>query len=162
MVAEYKYLGVLIDDSGKFDVQINRKKAIENSMMYQVKMSWSNEMPGQSRYIIWQSLVHSRFAYAADLLMNFTQNTKLWYQDLLYRLLKALMQIHSNPKKEDLFRVCLGMSIDEYTDGLSMQALLRLKPPERRTEDENKQLDEWLEKKKESWTKLKKILYSEA
>ena len=76
MVAEYKYLGVLIDDSGKFDVQINRKKAIENSMMYQVKMSWSNEMPGQSRYIIWQSLVHSRFAYAADLLMNFTQNTK--------------------------------------------------------------------------------------
>ena len=30
MVAEYKYLGVLIDDSGKFDVQINRKKAIEN------------------------------------------------------------------------------------------------------------------------------------
>ena len=94
--------------------------------------------------------------------MNFTQNTKLWYQDLLYRLLKALMQIHSNPKKEDLFRVCLGMSIDEYTDGLSMQALLRLKQPEQRTEEENKRLDEWLEKKKESWKKLKKILYSEA
>ena len=119
-------------------------------------------MPGQSRYIIWQSLVHSRFAYAADLLMNFTQNTKLWYQDLLYRLLKALMQIHSNPRKEDLFRICLGMTIDEYTDGLAMQALMRLKPLEQRTEDENRRLDEWLEKKRESWTKLKKILYSEA
>ena len=50
---EYKYLGVLIDDCGQFAIAVKKQKSKERQLMYQVKMSWSQEMPGKARYIIW-------------------------------------------------------------------------------------------------------------
>ena len=119
VVQSYKYLGVLIDDSLQFDIATKKLKAKEKEMKYQVKMSWANEMPGKARYIIWQALIHSRFAYSMDLLMNYSPKLRKWYESLLYQLLKSLLHINTNPKKPNLFEECLGVPIQTLLDGMA-------------------------------------------
>ena len=79
-----------------------------------------------SHWHVWQSLVHSRFSYAVELVTQRSQRMTNWYRDQIYRATKALLGIKAHVDKDRLLTAALGEPWKDWLAGRQRKLNLRL------------------------------------
>ena len=118
VVAEYKYLGITMNDTGSFKPlhkELNRRLT---SYKRQLSMCWATKLPHKIRHLTWQSLIYSRFSYSLALVASFNKKTEEFHTKLLYQSFKGLLQTKRNPNKEGLLRMVLGIFPSQFNTNL--------------------------------------------
>jgi hypothetical protein len=162
VVTHYKYLGITLDDCCNFGPAIKEAKKKESNFKRLVSLTWAQSLSGQTRYVVWQALIKSRFMYGVMLLLNYNDKIKEWHKSLMYRLLKALFRIRVNPAKDTLLETMLGTPFGPYQDLMAKAQMVKLKPAEARTPEEKRPLDEWFELDLQVKEHLKRLIYADA
>ena len=80
-------------------------------------ISWilnSKKLDGATAFHIFMALFRSKISYASNLISIFDKHSLTWYGSFLYRAIKRLLNIKDKVSKEELLRITLGKSFEEY------------------------------------------------
>ena len=118
VVDEYKYLGIYFDDTLSFAKELQSRS---NKLSKLVNSKWilqSNKFNAESKLHIWHTLFRSKVWYQTLLLINDSGNIRTWLAKYMYQQMKFLLNIQSNPSKDDLFTAILGDDVEETLSAL--------------------------------------------
>ena len=88
-----KFLGLCIDDDGKFRAAVDDLKAREQKFKRQINMQWGSKLTPRLQWLAWRQLIFSRFQYAVHLLTPHSTKIFETLQGQWYRSIKKLLQI---------------------------------------------------------------------
>ena len=63
VVQSYTYLGLIIDDALRLDIELEKKKKLETSLLNVKRLISSNKLSLPNRYAVWHQLYKSKAWY---------------------------------------------------------------------------------------------------
>ena len=111
----YRYLGVRITQSMKLKEHEIILKQEEQRLRRWIWILKPSLVSTKSRFIVYKSIIKSKFYYAALAIGRFDSNYLSKLDSMLYIILKWLFCVHQNVKKDRLFKV---LSISRPADDL--------------------------------------------
>ena len=106
VVTSYNYLGLIIDDALKLDLELEKKKYLEKSLSNVRRLINSNKLTNETRYTVWHQLFKSKTWYLLILTSRISPRLRLWGESFLYRGVKSLLNIRGLPNKQKLLQSC--------------------------------------------------------
>ena len=109
-VYNYPYLGIIIDNTLKFDVESSTRTEICKSL---AKLSGKLKHPvltGSLSYAMTEAFVKSKVWYQLTILSLYSKKIKALKIRFLYRNAINLMQIRGNPSRSKVFDLCYGLN----------------------------------------------------
>ena len=126
VVETYKYLRVLLDDTGSFmPMQTEFNKKLRNYRR-QLSLSWSTKLPDQTRYLAWPSLIYSRFTYGLALIAAHQPKIEALHTKLLYQSFKGYLQTKKTPCANDLLETIMGCSVESFNKNLRLSTIQKV------------------------------------
>ena len=118
VVDQYTYLGIEFDDSMRFKPLLAKLKGKVKTFRKHLAISNVHRLPRDIQLLMWQSLFKSRFTYGIYTVGHFCPAIKKEFEKFLYQSVKILLEVKTNPNKDELLAIALGIPFDLYWSAL--------------------------------------------
>lgn len=120
MCNEYRYLGILLNDTG--DVKSLTEEYAKKQKQFKrlVAMNWSRNLPASDRCHIWNTFVESKFTYARSLITMHFPKLRSQTRSFLYNAARALLNIKKNLQKDKLLQIMFG-DVEKYIENQELK-----------------------------------------
>ena len=115
-VKNKKYLLFSINQSMKIKDHTDKVRVIENTIGRKSKLLGKLMKTIKGKRVVFETLLKSRLSYAAQEISNILPDNKDKWNSMLYRVLKAILGINHNIKKEDLLNTMSVNTKDKDKD----------------------------------------------
>ena len=116
VVAQYKYLGLVLDDCGDLKPLRKTLKTALAAHKQQISMSWAHKFPAKLKLLAWSSLLRSKLLYGLFCVAGRCRKVAESVQSFLYSSIKHMLGLKSRPRSEKLFQATLGTSCGKLVE----------------------------------------------
>ena len=93
MVEKYKFLGLQIDYTGSLQVEVSRKKQMEQTSRQVLRRLATRNLYPLTRFITWQTMIASKVMYQVVETAGYSKAMRSWLEGYYYRAAKCLLRI---------------------------------------------------------------------